>query len=414
MPKFKYSATDASGIERKGTIDAESQDRAIQALRAEGMFLSEVRPIYSKQKKSLSLPSLNFTIGAQRIGKKELTLITRQLAILLNAGLPLIKAIRTLSRQAKNPNAKSVLESIASYIESGHSFSESLTQHPKTFSKLYVNMVKAGEASSAMDKILERLASFMEKAAKVKAKVTAAMVYPAIVMTIASIITIGLIVFIVPRFEKIFEDMLGNKPLPILTQKIMALSKIFSDPVQGISILVIIVVIIAGLIYASKNAKSSYYLDTFKLKIPLIGPIIAKTSITRFSRTLGTLLGSGVAVLQALNIVKETSGNAAVSRAISTLHDAVKEGEGISNPLKQTNIFPEMVVSMIEVGEETGKLPEMLDKIAETYDDEIDNAVTALTSMIEPIMIVLLAVIVGTIVIALFMPLLTIMQSMGN
>ena len=273
-------------------------------------------------------------------------------------------------------------------------------------------MVRAGEASGAMEIILDRLASFMEKAAKIAGKVKSAMIYPIVILSISILAMVGLMIFIVPNFEKIFRDLLGpSEPLPGITMLIIGISNTLVSKwymyVGGVAAVVIFFVVLV------KIPMGKWAFDWVKYNIPLFGPIIAKTAVSRFSRTLGTLMSSGVPVLNALAIVKETSGNEVVAGAIQKVHDAVKEGEGIAPPLGKTQVFEEMVVSMVEVGEETGKLPEMLTKIADTYEDEVDNAVGALTSMIEPLMIVLLAGIVGTIVIALFMPLVKIIEKMS-
>jgi len=277
---------------------------------------------------------------------------------------------------------------------------------------LYLNMIRAGEAAGAMEVILDRLAKFMEKAAKLAGKIKAAMIYPSVVMTIALLITSGLMVFIVPKFEKIFSELLGGAALPGLTRFVIGISNVmqkhFIETAIGIGILWVVITVIG------KTKKGRYGIDWLKYRAPLIGPIISKSSIARFSRTLGTLMSSGVPVLQALQIVRDTSGNEVVANGVQKVHDAVKEGEGMAGPLASTKIFPDMVISMIEVGEETGKLPDMLEKIAETYDEEVDNAVDVLTSMIEPLMIVFLAVVVGTIVIALFMPLIEIINQLGG
>jgi len=413
MAKFQYLATDASGKEKKGTAEGASQEEVINALKAEGLYPTSVKPAAVTKRKPAKKKSGGITFGPTVIKGNDLTLVTRQLAILLDAGLPLIRALKTLSAQSKNPAVVSVLDKTAASIEGGISFSEALAQHPKSFSDLYINMVRAGEAAGAMELILDRLATFMEKAAKIKSKVKSAMMYPAVVMVIALAITTGLMVFIVPNFAQIFDDLLKGKPLPQITQFVMAISDTLVDPKRGGIALAVLITIVIVYIIAGKTKAGVLIIDKMKYNAPLFGPIISKSSISRFSRTLGTLMSSGVAVLNALSIVRETAGNAVVSDAVGKVHDAVKEGEGIAGPLRQTKIFPEMVISMVEVGEETGKLPEMMDKIAETYDEEVDNAVSGLTSMIEPIMIVFLAVVVGTIVIALFLPLLSIMDSLS-
>ena len=420
MPLFQYTAMDSSGKEKKGKIEA-ANEKAVEALlKDQGMMVTsikadkgaakkEAKSDKGGKKKGLSM-SLNF--GPMVIKVKDLTVLTRQLAILLDAGLPLIRSLRTLEKQSKNPAIKKTLNEAATSVEGGSTFSEALSQHPKSFSKLYLNMIRAGEAAGAMELILNRLALFMEKAARIAGKVKSAMIYPTVVLTIAILITSGLMVFIVPKFQQIFKELLAGEPLPALTAFVMKISEIMQTKIIH-SAVVITVMFVAFRIFA-KTSKGKYIIDWTLYRVPLFGPIISKSSISRFARTLSTLLSSGVPVLNALIIVKETAGNETVSKAVQQVHDAVKEGEGMAGPLSATKIFPEMVISMIEVGEETGKLPEMLEKVADTYDEEVDNAVGGLTSMIEPLMIVGLAVIVGTIVIALFMPLIKIIEKIGS
>jgi type IV pilus assembly protein PilC len=299
---------------------------------------------------------------------------------------------------------------VADSVQDGSTFSEGLAQHPRLFNDLYVNMVRAGEIGGVLELVLTRLAEFQEKAQKVKNKVVAAMVYPIIVLLLALGIMIFLLIFIVPRFETIFHDMLGDKPLPAITLFVIGISD-FMQKRWAVLLGVIVALFVAGKVAARTRAGQAA-LDRTKLRAPLFGDLIRKTSISRFSRTLGTLVTSGVPILQALNITRETAGNMVIARAISQVHDSVREGESITLPLETSGVFPPMVISMIDVGEETGQLPEMLLKIAEVYDDEVDNSVAALTSLLEPIMIVLLALIVGTIVIALFMPLVSIISGL--
>ena len=411
MPQFIYTAMDGNGKEQKGKIEAASEDAASSALKAKGLFPTSLKPAVAAVKKGASTRTgkkkgggMNMALGPVVIKRKELTVVTRQLAILLSAGLPLIRSLHTLERQAKNPAVKIVLGKTAETVEGGATFAEALAQHPRSFDKLYLNMVRAGEASGAMEIILDRLASFMEKAARISGKVKSAMIYPCVVLTIALLAVVGLMIFIVPNFQKIFTELLGpNEPLPDITLLVMGISNtLVSHWYYYIGGVVGVVALYQVIVHIPAG---KWGVDWCKYNMPLFGPIISKTAISRFSRTLGTLMSSGVPVLNALSIVKETSGNETVASAIQKVHDAVKEGEGIAKPLSGTKIFPEMVISMVEVGEETGKLPEMLDKIANTYDEEVDNAVSALTSMIEPLMIVLLAVIDGGIVNALFLPL---------
>ena len=421
MPQYIYTAMDGNGKEQKGKLNAASEEAAAEELKKKGWFPTMLRPVgaAAKAAKAAKKPGekkksggMNLSLGAAVIKRKDLTIVTRQLAILLSAGLPLIRSLRTLERQAKNVSVRQVLTKTADTVETGATFAEALAQNPKSFDKLYLNMVRAGEASGAMEIILDRLASFMEKAARITGKVKSAMIYPSVVLSIAILAIIGLMIFIVPNFQKIFKDLLGpDEPLPDITLFVMGVSNTLLSRwywyVSGVIGIIVLYQIIVHI------PVGKWGVDWVKYNMPLFGPIIAKTAISRFSRTLGTLMASGVPVLNALAIVKETSGNDVVASAIQKVHDAVKEGEGIAPPLSATKIFPEMVISMVEVGEETGKLPEMLDKIANTYDEEVDNAVGALTSMIEPLMIVLLAVIVGSIVIALFLPLTKIIEKLS-
>ena len=416
---------DSTGKEQKGKREAGSEEEVATFLKNQGLFPTSIKSATkgggAKAGKGGGAKAgkgggggfnMNISLGPMVIKTKDLTVVTRQMAILLEAGLPLIRSLKTLSRQSKNPAIKKTLEEAAASVEGGATFSEALAEHPKSFDKLYLNMIRAGEAAGKLELILDRLAMFMEKAAKIQGKVKSAMVYPIIVLCVAGIICAGLMIFIVPKFEKMFTELLEGEPLPMLTQIVIAIGKFMSEQalvmVGGIFALVIMIKIILKIPFLR------FYIDWAKYNMPLFGPIVSKSAISKFGRTLGTLMGSGVPVLNSLTIVKETSGNEVVARAVVKVYEAVKEGEGMAPPLQATKIFPEMVISMIEVGEETGKLPEMLDKIADTYDEEVDNAVSALTSMIEPIMMVGLAVIVGGIVIALFMPMISIIEKLGS
>ena len=415
MPAYNYIAMDAKGREQKGKINAPNEEAVANELRRKGMFPTSIRAAVKTKaaKTKRSGGGLNINLGSSNINRKDLTIVTRQLAILLDAGLPLIRSLHTLERQAKSPAVRIVLGKTAETVEGGATFAEALSQHPKSFDKLFLNMVRAGEASGAMETILDRLAGFMEKAARISGKVKSAMIYPAVILSISLLAVVGLMIFIVPNFSKIFSDLLGpNEPLPGPTLLIIGISETLVSRwyyyLGGVVGIVVLYKIIAAI------PAGKWGIDWVKYNMPLFGPIISKSAISRFGRTLGTLMSSGVPVLNSLAIVKETSGNDVVATAIQKVHDAVKEGEGIAGPLNDTKIFPPMVISMVEVGEETGKLPEMLEKIADTYDEEVDNSVSALTSLIEPLMIVGLAGIVGSIVIALFMPLVRIIEKMGG
>ena len=415
MPQYIDTAVNASGKEQKGKIVAATQEEATEILKKQQLFITSLKDADAKKRTAAKKGKggmSNISIGTPVIKKKELVVLTRQLATLLDAGLPLIRSLRTLERQAKNPLVQKVLGATADTVESGSTFAEALAKHPKSFDKLYLNMIRAGEASGAMEVILNRLATFMEKASKIAGKVKSALIYPAVVLSIAGLVTAGLMIFIVPNFKKIFAELLGpGEEMPGITMFVLKVSDLLKNDGWVFLVGIAVIVILYKLINANKYGK--WGVDWVKYNMPLFGPLISRTAISRFARTLGTLMSSGVPVLNALIIVRDTAGNEVVSSAIQKVHDAVKEGDGIAVPLGATGIFPAMVISMVEVGEETGKLPEMLDKIANTYDEEVDNAVGALTSMIEPLMIVGLAVIVGTIVIALFLPLTKIIEKLG-
>ena len=417
MPQYIYTAMDSRGKERKGKINAISEEAATAELRSKNLYATSIRVAVDVKKNQAARAKagggFNLNLGPMVINRKDLTIVTRQLAILLSAGLPLIRSLRTLEKQAKNPAVRGVLGKTSDIVEGGATFAEALSQSPKSFDKLYLNMVRAGEASGAMEIILDRLAGFMEKAARIAGKVKSAMIYPIVILSISLLAVVGLMVFIVPNFRKIFKDLLGEKEsLPPITEFLIAVSDtlIHNWYFYIIGIVAIIILFKVTVMFPA----GKFGIDWCKYNMPLFGPIIAKTAISRFSRTLGTLMSSGVPVLNALAIVKETSGNEVVAKAVTEVYGAVKEGEGIAVPLNRTGVFPPMVISMVEVGEETGKLPEMLDKIANTYEEEVDNSVSALTSLIEPLMIVGLAGIVGTIVIALFMPLTKIIEKMAG
>jgi type IV pilus assembly protein PilC len=346
----------------------------------------------------------------RKVKSKILMIFTRQLATLIDSGLPLLRSLNVLAKQERDKLLKSTINKLADSVQSGSTFSDALALHPRIFNDLYVNMVKAGEVGGVLELVLNRLAEFQEKAAKIKNKVVAAMVYPAIVMTMAIGIMTFLLIFIVPRFELIFHDILGDKPLPPVTRFVIGVSDFVQH--RGVVLFGLIIALVALYKMIGRTRRGRLIIDKFKLRMPLFGNLNRKTAISRFARTLGTLVTSGVPILQALNITRETAGNAAIALAIGHVHDSVKEGESIVQPLEASKQFPPMVVSMIDVGEETGKLPEMLLKVADVYDDEVDNAVVALTSALEPIMIVFLAVVVGTIVLALFTPLISIITGL--
>jgi len=317
-----------------------------------------------------------------------------------------------LEKQEKNATLKRILGELALSVESGSTFSEGLAQHPKVFNRLFVNMVKAGEMGGVLEVVLNRLAQFMEKAQKIKGKVIAALFYPVAVIIVAVAIVAVLMVWVIPKFEEVFQGLLEGEALPAFTRLVLGISRSIKDNILVTLICIAAFVTLFILFLKTKFGRRVF--DKFKLKMPALGPVISKLAIARFTRTLGTLVSSGVPILQALTIVKETSGNVIVANAINDVHESVKEGETITAPLEGSGVFPPMVISMVDVGEQTGALPEMLLKIADNYDEEVDNAVAAMTSLLEPIMIVCLAVIVGSIVIAMFLPLIDLMNNLGG
>ncbi len=425
MPNFQYTALDAKGEQTSGVLSANNKDEATQQLRSQGYYPTSIeeegkgggkkaKAPKKARKKSGSKKSISF--GGSRVKPKNLMIFTRQLATLIDSGLPLLRSLTVLTKQEPNPLLKSTIGNLADSVQGGSTFSESLATHPKVFNKLYVNMVKAGELGGVLEIVLNRLAEYQEKAQKLKNKIVSAMVYPVIVMFIAVAILVFLMIFIVPRFEEMFQE--TDEELPMISQIVFGLSDFmirnpyFFPNVVYIFLVIGVLIILFNLWGRTKPGRK--VIDTAKLRMPIFGDIQRKSSVSRFSRTLGTLVTSGVPILQALNITRDTAGNVVISKAIEKVHEAVKEGESIVTPLQASGVFPSMVISMVDVGEETGQLPEMLLKVADVYDDEVDNAVTALTSILEPIMIVILALVVGSVVFALFLPLIRMISTMGS
>ncbi len=421
MARFRYIAMDGNGAEVEGVIDAGGQNQAVSAIRAQGLFPTRVSEVGAKaakpsvaQQRRMAASGSGFKfprLFKPRVRPKQLMVFTRQLATLIEAGLPLLRGLRILLKQEKSAGLREALTGMGEAVESGGTFSEALAQFPRTFDNLYVNMVKAGEAGGVLDEVLARIAEFQEKAERIKGKVKSAMTYPIVVLVAALGILTFLMIFIIPRFADIFTDLLGGKTLPPLTRFVIGIS----DAIAG-RWYVILAAGFGGVFLIKvlkRTERGALVVDQLKLRMPLFGSLFMKGSVARFARTLGTLMQSGVPILQALNIVRDTSGNRVIATAIQQIHDSVKEGESVASPMDASGVFPGMVVSMVDVGEETGALPEMLVRVADSYDEEVDNAVEGLTSIIEPIMIVLLALIIGTIVIAMFVPLISIISEMS-
>jgi type IV pilus assembly protein PilC len=425
MAKFQYSALDAKGEQTIGVVSANSETEAIQQLRSKGLYPTQIHEEGKAKKgkaikptKGKSKASNKSTKGRTggRVKPKGLMIFTRQLATLIDSGLPLLRSLTVLEKQEPNLMLRSTIGALAENVQGGSTFSESLAQHPKIFNKLYVNMVKAGELGGVLEIVLNRLAEYQEKAQKLKNKIVSAMVYPVIVMFIAVAILVFLMIFIVPKFKEMFAT--TDAELPTISKIVFGTSQFFLDrPLFVPNIVIVFVVFGFGVSFFNLWGRTQLgrkAIDSLKLKLPILGDIQRKSAVSRFSRTLGTLVTSGVPILQALNITRDTAGNVVISKAIEQVHEAVKEGETIVTPLQASGVFPNMVISMVDVGEETGQLPEMLLKVADVYDDEVDNSVTALTSILEPIMIVFLALVVGSVVFALFLPLIKMISTMGN
>jgi len=417
MSNYSYIAVDPAGSEMRGTLDVSDQAEALRRIKEMGLFptrLSEARKIDRSrtrlQSRNRPRAKFSFHFGG-RVKRKILTTFTRQLATLVEAGMPLLRSLRLLHEQAETPVMKEVVASLAVSVETGSSLTEAVQAYPRIFNPLYVNMVRAGEIGGALEITLARLAEFMEKTQRIKGKIVAAMFYPCAVLTVAASVLTLMMVYIVPRFKAVFEGLSG-RPLPAFTRFVFRLSELVQHHILVVACLV--GAIVAGIVLLVRTTSGRRAFDQVKLAFPIIGPVFRKAAIGRFARTLGTLVSNGVPILQALTIVKETAGNVVVGRVIGAVHENVKQGDPIAPTLKSSGVFPAIVAGMVDVGEQTGALPEMLMKIADNCDEEVDNAATAMTSLLEPIMIVLLAVIVGAIVIAMFLPIINVDPSPDN
>ncbi|MCK5114053.1 MAG: type II secretion system F family protein [Phycisphaerae bacterium] len=406
MATFQYEAMNSVGQSTKGSVEAASSEEAITKIRGMGHFPTKIKEKSAAGKggKARSGPAAARRPGARTVGKvpvKKLTQFTRQLSTLQDAGLPILRSLRILEDQQKPGMMRIAIRLLAEDVEAGLSISDAMSKHPKAFDHLFTNMVRAGELGGVLDIILQRLADFMEKSQALKRKIIGAMIYPSAVIFFAFLIVTGLLIFIVPKFKTIFSDM--GQDLPAATEMLLGMS----DWIMGSGWMFMIgfpfgVFVVIKLLGMSEGG--SFFLDKTKLSIPLVGSIIGKSSIARFSRTLGTLLAAGVPILDALNITAETSGNHVYRRALLKVRESIREGESIAKPLRQAKVVDAMVVNMIDVGEETGELDKMLYKVADTYDEEVDVMVASMVSLLEPIMVITLGIIVGFFVVALFMP----------
>jgi type IV pilus assembly protein PilC len=420
---FQYRAIDKTGKKKEGVIEAKSTADAINRIKSLGYYPTHIaeskKPIKrsernretqaNKQKSLISSYIKIPFLGIGTVKNKDVVLFTRQLATLIDADLPLVRSLIVLRDQLKPCAMKDVIARLAKDVESGSTLSESMSRFPRVFSKLYINMIKAGEVGGVLEVVLERLADFSEKSQRLTARIRSALAYPAFVVLIALSVLVFLITFIVPRFMEIFTEV--GTSLPTLTVLLLNLSSFLKNNwYVGIGVIAILA-LIYKLLYRSQ--KTRIFVDSFKLKLPVIGPLVCKISVARFSRTLGTLISSGVPILQALDITRDTAGNEVIAKAVHRVHDSIREGESIAEPLEASGVFPLMVVNMIDVGEETGSLDSMLIKVADTYDEEVDTTIGALTSLLEPLLIVMMGIIIGFIVVAMFLPLITLMTALG-
>lgn len=398
MPVFAYKAKTSAGLVMQGNIDADAQKGAVDKLRAQKLVVLEIA-----EKRETPIDKVMALIKASQKGhvtSKDLVLFSRQLSTLVGAGVPIVQSLGILENQAENPAFKEVLAAVKSDIEAGLSISDALKKHPDAFPELYTSMIKAGELGGILDTILERLTVYMESSEQLKAKVKSAMMYPAIVLSICAAVTCFLMVFVIPTFKNIFASFGAELPLP--TQILINISDVMKH--YWYLLLAIPFGAYKGFGYFYKTPRGQKLVDGNVLKAPIFGIILKKVAVARFTRTLGTLIKSGVPIMQALETVAQTAGNVVIADAVLLTRESIREGGHLSDPLKKSGIFPNMVTSMISVGEETGALDVMLAKIADFYDQEVDTAVKGLTSLIEPIVIVVMGLVIGTIVVAMFMP----------
>ncbi len=421
MATFMYEALNSAGKPQKGTVEAGTTEEAIQRIKAQGYYPTSVREQAVKKGQGMAAGEgaklkKKRGMGFGGVSAKILTTFTRQLSTLQDAGLPLLRSLQILESQQRPGKLKNILIGVCEEVEGGSSLSEAMSKFPKAFNHLYVKMVNAGEIGGVLDIILQRLAEFMEKSQRLKRKIRGAMVYPVVVIVIAGLILSGIMWFIIPKFEEIFKDF--GVALPALTRGLIFTSRWFAGSNPGQQIPGILLSLPAPVVLfilwklVRKAGPGRAITDTIILFSPIFGKLVRKTVIARFTRTLGTLISAGVPILEAIKITKETSGNYVFEKALQRVYDSIREGEGFAAPLRESKTCDAIVVNMIDVGEETGELDAMLLKIADNYDEEVDVAVASLVSLLEPLMVVVLGVIVGVIVVAMFLPLVAMINSL--
>jgi len=427
MPTYAYEALNSAGKPQKGTIEAVTTEEAIQRIKGQGYFPTSVRE--QKVKGDLSVRGAGstkkkkkkgggFSVSIGGVSSKKLTLFTRQLSTLQDAGLPLLRSLQILEGQQKPGKLKSVLGGVTEDVEAGTTLSDAMSKHPKAFDRLYCKMVNAGEIGGVLDLILQRLANFLEKSQRLRRRIIGAMIYPAAVITVAVLIVTGIMWFVIPKFQEIFNDFEVTLPTPTIV--LISTSRWVAGQGQsqvipgGLWILSAPIIIWLLLKLIRKTGPGRAVTDVIRLRMPIIGNLLRKTAIARFTRTLGTLISAGVPILEAIMITRDTSGNYVFEKALTKVHDSIREGETFAGPLREAKVVDAIVVNMIDVGEETGDLDVMLMKIADNYDEEVDVAVQSLISLLEPMLVVVLGTIIGGIVLALFLPLVKMIDAVSG
>ncbi len=403
MPAFVFSGRTRTGQAVSGEMEAPNREAVVAQLRRQQVLATSVRP----KARDIEIRVPGF--GA-KVGDRDLAVVTRQLATMIDAGLPLVQCLDVLAQQQDNKALKKTLYDIRMDVEGGSTFSAALRRHPKVFSTLYTNMVEAGEAGGILDAILNRLAAYIEKAMALKKRVKSAMFYPATIISVAIVVVIFLLIYVIPTFQQLFAGFGATLPLP--TVIVLELSRIVRTYILFMLAGLVGSVILLRLYYGTVGGKRA--IDGLLLKLPIFGPLIRKVAVAKFTRTLGTLVSSGVSILEGLDITARTAGNKVVEDAVLKARTTIAQGKTIAEPLHASGVFPPMVVQMIAVGEQTGALDRMLNKIADFYDEEVDASVAALTSMLEPLLVIFLGVIIGGVVIAMYLPIFKLISVVGG
>ena len=411
MPVYAYKGFNASGKQITGTKDADSPKAIKQLLRKDGIFITDLSESGGRTKsETTKKAAINLAFLTERVSSQDIAVSTRQLATLVQAGIPLVQSLTALVEQVENPTLKHAWSDVKQRVNEGAGFGDALGGHPRIFSQLYVNMVRAGETSGALDVVLQRLADFTESQAELRGKLVGTMIYPIIMVIMACVVTSILFIFVIPKITRIFESQ--KMPLPILTEILISVSNFAKDWWWAVLPLIVAAAYFARRYIRSEKGRPKW--DHFTLRAPLFGPLVRMVAITRFAKTLGTLVASGVPLLTAFDIVKAVVQNHVLAEVIEHARDSVKEGDSISAPLKRSGEFPPIVVHMIAVGEKTGQLEEMLNNIAKAYEVQVSARLQAMTSMLEPILLVFMGVVVALIVFAILLPLLQISSFAGG